>query len=269
LVPQRVVGGQRYIDDTLTQVLARTTVSLATAESAGVSQLAWGLRVGLLDRGDPGLFANELATCVRQAKPFGDQMPGGANVDPLPDDQEAKIASAIAKCAPNEQFPLWAKPALYVGLGQSWYSGSGSVRDNTPAMKAFWATYSVGQAMGSYRGLLQLHAERKIDDRVADKNDASKLLRQDNTSLVARLKLGAEKWHAYADVGHNRVDLDGSAKTTSRYRGLGLELRLRDDLWLQVGRASESGLPDGSTQNRVLTGLRWGSKPVLSTAGGQ
>ena len=267
LAPNRLVGGRKYETDHVAQVLARTTVSLATADANGGSQLAWGIRVGLLDQGDPGLYAKDLVACIRKSGALKDTMKGGANVDGLSDDEDAKLAAEVAKCAPDKQFALWAKPALYIGYGQSWYSGTSTLRDTAPAMKAFWATYSVGRSVASYRGLLQLHAERKTDDRVADKTDATKLLRQDSTSLVARLKLGAEKWHAYADLGRTRINLAGSPTTNSQYRGLGAEVRLKDDLWLQVGRSMERGLVDGSSQNKVLAGLRWGDKPLLEAPG--
>jgi len=250
------------------QMMARTTVSFGTAESGGGSQVAWGVRVGLIDKGDPGLYADQFAKCVQNKDIFGGPPPAGANVDPPSEVQKAVTKKLVEDCkVPGLVKDLWAKPALYVGFGQSWYSGSGSVRDASPAVKALWATYSVGQAVASYRGLLQLHAERKSDDRVTDPKDSTRLLRQDTTGLVARLKLGAEKWHAYADLGRNRVDLAGASKANTRYAGLGAELRLRDDLWLQIGRSSERGFADGSAQNRVLVGLRWGDKPLLETPG--
>ena len=268
LARERIVGGDRYRDSSVTQALARTTVSLGTAESGGGSQLAWGVRVGIWDQGDPGLFAGKLAKCVRGSNPFGGAPPSGPVVtEPTKAEQEA-TQRAIADCAvPKLVEDLWAKPALYVGFGQSWYSGSGSVKDKLPAVKAMWATYSIGRSVAGYRGLLQLNAERKTDDRVADPADAMKLLRQDTTSLVARLKLGAEKWHAYADLGRNRMELGSASRTNTRYSGLGVDLRLQDDLWLQVGRSNERGFIDGSSQNKVLVGFRWGTKPLLESPG--
>ncbi len=261
---ERIVGGDRYRDSPVTQALARTTVSLGTAESGGGTQLAWGVRVGVWDQGDPGLFAGKLAKCVRESNPFGGPPPAGPNVTGPTQAQQEATLNAIADCkVPELVEDLWAKPALYVGFGQSWYSGSGSAKDKLPAAKALWATYSVGRSVASYRGLLQLNAERKTDERVADPADATKLLRQDTTALVARLKLGAEKWHAYADLGRNRLELAGKAKVNTRYSGLGVDLRLRDDLWLQVGRSNERGFIDGSAQNKVLVGFRWGTKPLL------
>lgn len=265
---ERIVGGTEYANSSLMQMMARTTVSFGTAKSEGGSQLAWGVRVGLIDQGDPGLYAEQFAKCVQNKDIFGGPPPSGQNVNGPSEAQKAATKKLVEDCqVPNLVKDLWARPALYIGFGQSWYSGSGSVRDAAPAVKALWATYSVGRDVASYRGLLQLHAERKSDDRVSDPNDSTRLLRQDTTGLVARLKLGAEKWHAYADLGRNRVDLAGASKVNTRYAGLGAELRLRDDLWLQIGRSSERGFADGSSQNRVLAGLRWGDKPLLETPG--
>lgn len=261
-------GIETYEKDFLVQALARTTLSVATADAGTASKMAWGIRVGLYDRGDPGLHSADLASCIRSSKVFPKPPPKGRTVDEEPSAEDAKkTAAAVKSCDVTRRLGLWAEPALYAGYGESWLSETGALKDKTPAARAAWVTWSRGRELGSMRALLQLHGERKRDDRVADKDDPSKLVRQDGTSLVARVRLGAEDWHAFVDVGRSRVRTGAELSSNVRQTGVGLERRIRDDLWLQVGSNSERGFKDGSSQQKVTAGLRFGSEPFLATPG--
>lgn len=266
--PQEIVGGRRYEQRPLVQILTRTTISLATSDAAGGgSQQAWGIRMGLLDQGDPGLYSKELMSCIDGSVVIPPPPPA-ANVNPLPAESNEAIRQAIAQCDPGKRIALWAKPALYAGFGQSWYSASGALSDRSPAARAFWATYSVGRDLRGLRSLLLVHAERKSDDRTPGAADAAKLLRQDTTGLAARLRVGAEKWHAFGEFGAKRVKLEGVPKSNVRHLALGAELRVKDDIWLQLGRTTEHGVRDGTNHRQVTAGLRLGSDPFLPAPGG-
>jgi len=262
-----IVGGKTYEDDLLIQILTRTTVSLATADATGgASQQAWGLRIGLLDRGDPGLYSSELVSCIQKTVTLP-PVPGGMDVEAAPPDVNASIRKAIASCDPTQRIALWAKPALYVGFGQSWYSSTGALKDRAPAANAFWATYSVGRSLGSVRSLLLLHVERKSDQRTPDPADATRLLRQDSKGLTARLRFGAPKWHAFLDAGRSWVAIEGQARSKVRHVGVGAEFQMKDDLWLQLGNVSEKGYQDGSDRRQVTAGIRFGAEPFLASPG--
>jgi hypothetical protein len=263
--PEKIVGGKGYADNYLTQALARTTVSLATAQSAGdATQVAWGVRVGIYDSGDPGLHWEAYTLCLRSANPV---MQPGMSVDALPAQEQARLNAATQKCA-NETFAsLWSKPALYVGYGQSSYSSSGRLRDLEGDTRSLWATWSAGMDVSEMKGMLHLHGERLQNDRFADEADDSVFRRQDKSSFGARLKLASAKWNAYMDVGRSRVKLDGQQNKNVRYWGLGAEFKIQDDVWLQVANVRESGLNDGEHQSKSLASLRFGSAPFLGLPG--
>lgn len=269
--PQAITGGADYASKPVIQALTRTTMSFATTAAADgkASQFAWGLRMGVIDRGDPGLYYKELVECLARVKM--PDIPAGRDVDPLPAPESEQLKQATAECAKNEsQKGLWAKPALYVGLGRSWYSQSGRLTDTAPAVTSWWATYSQGIDRGSdnLRALLQLHASRRIDDRVEDPNDSMRLVRQDSTKYIGRLRAGRDAWHVFGDVGRRRAVLEGVTSERLRHLGLGAEFKLTflgDDVWLQLGTVRESGYSDGITKSSVTTGLRFGSEPLFTT----
>lgn len=255
------------------RVLARTTVSLATtsAEASGASRSAWGVRVGLYDQGDPGLYWEATAKCLRETT-----MPvlkGGKGLDPTP------AGTSLDKCNPltNDVMdkPLWAQPAVYAGFGKSWYSQSGALTDRAPDVTAYWISGSYGMfagkpkdEVGAFRFLLQGYLGRKLNDRTPDPNDATKLLREDSNDVALRLKLGKENWHTFLESGRARVRLGGDTKENRYHTSVGAEFKLGfgDNLWVQVASVNERGLANGKTNTGVTMNLKFGA-PFLELPG--
>ena len=262
-------GGTDYAGKPWIQAATRTTVSFATtsANDAGASKFAWGVRVGVFDRGDPGNYYQELVDCIKKA-PSGPLGPG-TNLDDLAPEQEQELNTTYEKCNPTKRFALWAQPALYVGYGQSWYSESGKVTDRIPAANRWWATYSQGMAPAESRAwyLFQAHASRLTDNRVADPTDNTRLLRQDSTEYILRTKFGTSQdtWHGFGQAGRRQVRTDGSLSESIRHVGLGVEFKvdmLAKDTWLQIGTVKETGFADGSSRNVSNIALRFGTEPI-------
>jgi hypothetical protein len=272
--PSWIRGGDKYKGHYVLQAFTRTTVSLATTadEKGGdASKLAWGVRMGVFDLGDPGEHYEALVACFKLTKPT--DIPSGPNVNSVSADETKKAIDELNTClAKRPQKPLWAEPALYVGFGRSWFSNSGKVTDRTPAVSAWWATYSQGLAKedDSLRLLLQLHASRKTDDRVEDPNDATKLLRQDANLLVARFNAGRDEWRAFLDAGRRELKLAQMTTEKLRHIGLGAEFKLKglgDNMWLQLGSVRETGYSDGKSVNKTTASLRFGSEPLFAIPG--
>ena len=223
-------GGTDYAGKPWIQAATRTTVSLATtsANDTGASKLAWGVRVGVLDRGDPGNYYRELVDCIKKAPSV--VLGSGMNLNDLTTEQETELNTTYEKCNPTKRFALWAQPALYVGYGQSWYSQSGKVTDRIPAANRWWATYSQGMAPTESRVwyLFQAHASRLTDNRVADPADNTRLLRQDSTEYILRTKFGTshDTWHGFGQAGQRKVRTDGSTSESIRHVGLGVEFKV-------------------------------------------
>lgn len=273
------VEGNDFSSGWGTRVLARTTVSLGStaADSNGATRSAWGVRVGLLDWGDPGLYARETSKCVQSLD--HPPIPAGKGLDPTVFD--------LSSCDPNKNqaLSLWAKPALYVAYGQSWYSQSGSLTDHAPDVKQFWMTYSQGlsgQSMpgtsrienktalaSSLRVLGQLSFGRRMDDRTPDPNNASALLSQNSTQLIGRLRAGMSNWHTFAELGRSHVTLGNSTTENLRHTAFGAEAKvgfLGDDSWVQLATVREQGYSDGKDHTGITLNFRIGS-PALALPG--
>lgn len=268
--PQALIGGRLYEDSYWMRLKARTTLSLAAAQvesSASASQLAAGIRVGLVDYADPGLYWRAARACVDKAVAMVG-IPIGRNVDDVA--AVADAVSAANKCVVGaDAADLWAKPALYAGYAQGWYSESGAIKDAGRSARALWASFSVGlphraaagdAGAGRVRALLQLHLARKLDERAPAPAGTELLVREDRSEAIVRLRVGKEKWHAFIDGGLARVTSAGLASERIRRIGLGVEFQLRDDLWLVAGSVTEKGFAGGE-RNLVNTGLRFGQVP--------
>jgi hypothetical protein len=274
-------GGETYAPEPMNdlsegwykRVLARTTISFGTtsADSNGATRSAVGLRTGLLDWGDPGLYWAQTAKCV--ATLDHPAVGPGKVLDSKPFD--------LSECDPAEStaYSLWAKPALYMGYGQSWYSQTGALTDRAPDAKQFWMTFSQGltaqslpnssrpayknQLASSLRVLGQLYFGRRLNDRTPDPNNASALLKEDSTQAIARLRVGMATWHTFVEFGRSRVTLGNETTENLRHRAAGAEVKLGglfgDDSWLQLASVNDRGFADGKDHSGVTLNFKIGS----------
>ena len=261
----------------LTRVAARTTVSLAStsADSNGASRMAFGLRSGLFDNGDPGLYWGETVKCVKNL-PVVD-IPKGPKVG-------EPASNNLSTCDPSKDnaLSLWAKPSVYVGYGQSWYSQSGALTDHAPDVKQFWLSGSIGltsEAFGgrsatltqnaakdSFRLLGQAYLGRRLNDRTPDPNDSTKLLSANSTEYIARLRGGKSTWHVFLEGGRNRMTLGNSTTENLRHVAFGAEFKipaLGDDSWFEVATVNDRGFQDGKDRSGVTMNFKYGA-PVLT-----
>lgn len=268
---EHVRGGETYSRDTWRQILARTTLSFAsttTEQETGASRLAWGIRVGLIDQADPGLYWKSTIACLKAAKmPV---IPGGKKLD--------SVEADVDKCDPskNPDEPLWAKPSLYLGYGKAWYSSNGSLTNRSKDSNTFWLSGSIGLLPGrvndnpdQLRTLLQGYVSRSTNDRTPDPDNSSNLLKKSSSEVVARLRTGRETWHAFVDVGQKRIKLAGAATDKVRHFALGAELKidaLGEDTWLQLASVKESGFANGKDVTATTLNLKFGV-PFLQIPG--
>ncbi len=250
------------------RVLARTTLSFGTTDpdSNGATTSAVGIRVGLFDSGDPGLYWSQTIDCIaKTARPLPPPPPKEGVSQPA-----QEIAVDFSQCDPTKSTDgaLWKKPSLYAGYGQSWYSKSGALTDHAPDVKQFWLTGSAGwsPASSDMRVLGQLYLARRLDDRTPDPDDATQLLRQDSSDAIVRLRAGRTKWHAFVEVGRSRVQLGDSTRQDLRHTALGAEFQLAflgADNWLEVANVSDHGYRDGKSHSGVTLSFRMGT-PALA-----
>ena len=260
------------------RMLARTTLSFGTTnpDASGASRSAVGLRVGVYDSGDPGLYWSKAVNCVSQITgvlPQGPTKPGEA---------AAPFAVDYSKCDPMKDAAnnLWAKPSLYAGYGQSWYSKTGVLTDRAPDVKQIWLSGSAGWApddktpghASDWRALGQLYLGRRLNDRVADPKNAGQLLREDTSETILRLRAGKPNWHGFFEHGRSRVSLGDATTRSLRHSAFGAEFMLDflggKDNWLEIASVRKEGVLDGKTYSGVLLNFRIGTPSLTITEAG-
>lgn len=276
----RIRGGTSYasrsgddFENWPLHVAARTTVSFGTtsADANGATRSAFGLRMGLLDYGDPGLYSKTVSDCVKGLD--HPAIPSGHGLESQPFD--------MSSCA----LSLWAKPALYAGYGQSWYSQSGSLTDHAPDVRQFWLSYSqglTGQSMpgtarkpekdvdSTVRVLGQLYFGRRMNDRAPDPNDSTTLLSQRSSQAIARLRGGKANWHAFVELGRSWVKLGNDTNENLHHTAIGAEFNLGTalgspfggDSWLQIASVNERGFSDGKDHSGITVNFKIGASAL-------
>jgi hypothetical protein len=267
------------IGQRLRRVFGRTTVSFGTTspDASGAARTAVGIRIGLFDSGDPGLYWSKVVQCLQTTSrdappPPPDPKDIGKQAEPRPID--------LSKCDPSKDpaTELWKKPSLYVGYGRSWYSKTGSLTDRVPDVSQFWLTGSAGWSppqtvKKDLRLLGQLYYGRRINDRSPDPDNASQLIRQDSSDTIVRLRAGDSRKNLYFEYGINRVRLGDTTTENLRHSALGAEIQWNflgngTDNWIELAATRSQGLLDGKTISGALINFRIGSPALALPATG-
>jgi hypothetical protein len=116
----------------------------------------------------------------------------------------------------------------------------------------FWTSYSQGLSKqgAATKTLLQVSASRKWHLQVNDAVDETKLVDEERTDLMMRLRFSRQRWSGFADFGMVRVTTDGVFSSHVRRFGYGAEYKLSDTMWLVLGSITERGFVTG--ENRTL-----------------
>jgi len=249
--------------------------SSATSGSANAVKSAWGIRVGLINFGDPGLYYQESRDCAdKYIMPSTSPMPVLDDKTPGQGDSATKYKNA-EKCLGDvlAKENLWAAFSVYAGLGQSYYLDKASlsgIANATSNAKLIWVNVSKGiPTAGTWRTLIQGYVERRLDDRVPSATNSSVFVRQDTSQAILRLRSGTDKWHAYGEVGASKVQLGDATKENLRHYALGAEFSAtflqvsapdaKNMNWFQLAVVSERGYSDGKSHNGVLFSYKFGA----------
>jgi hypothetical protein len=279
--PNTIIGGNVYEKSRAMQAWARTSMELATSKSDDArigQQVAGSLTVGLVDGSDPRLFWAPLSDCANKGIVSGG-LPSGpimtdAEQKAFDGKQEAALELAL-KCHADYQAEhektiaaMWSKPRWYAGYSRAWSTGTGNKIVHTgtgPSM--FWSSYSQGLSNqgATTKALLQVSASRKWHLQVNDAVDETKLVDENRTDLMMRLRFSRQRWSGFADYGVARVTTDGVFSSHVRRFGYGAEYKLSDTMWLVLGSITERGFVTGEKRTLLNTGLRFGQtdKPVF------
>ena len=267
------------------RALARTTFSVVTTEAKGeeTARSAYGLQSVLYSHElDQAINLAGSPACTAAADQFLESLKPGAPapvLDPsglpaVPGADDA-LKRRVAECqtAIDNILNRWNQTMVALGFGQAFKSADNSVSGLKKANQVAWLTGSWGFGSGSGRdanerlgGLLTLHA-RLERDGIADTPGASAPQMAEDADLFgASLRYGKSRFNGLLEYSHRRSRISGLADENRRRTVIGVEYRLKEDLYLSFGVSSETGRRDGNNTNLALANLNWGfgDKAILA-----
>ena len=257
-LPGVAIDGRRYRESRLAFVLDNAQLSIGTARADGEeadTDLAVGLRLTLVDRGDPLRSAD-----FRRA--LADALLACAPTQPDPTPSEA--------CAGRETAGAWeawtaerwnaARLAVAAAWGIRLEGSELDERDH-----AGWKAWAVGALPMGRRG--QLIAQLAREDRPELVEDAA----FSEWSAGARAIFGSPTINGFVEVLGESREVEGNpaidpetglpldADDDSGIWSAGIEARVAEGLWASAGFGSRfAALAEKAEKTFVLIGLRWG-----------
>lgn len=280
IAPRLAMGPVSWKDfrsSPLTQVLTRTTVSVATltSDSDKTARSAVGLQAVLYSAEVPQLIeAASTGDCAAVARDFAnstelpDKLEPGKLVFKLPDEAQAKAAAC--KKSVEGLLTKWNPTAVTVGLGQSQYSADGSARGLKSGASGVWITATLGhdfdkatdanaKAADERLGIaLTLHLRRMLHERAADPADATRQVDENSTLYGLNVRGGNGRLGLLLEYSQRRSKAATLENENRKRSFAGIEYRIAEGLYLAAGVGSDTGRRDGKNQRVTLMNLKWG-----------
>lgn len=264
--------------DPVRRALARTTFSVVSTQGGGSSdkaRSAYGIQSVLYSHElDRALALAGSAECTSAAQRFLGSLtvgappprldPGGLPATPVADEALRKQVGAC-QSAIDGILNRWNPSMLAFGFGQAFKSPDNTVAGLKKANKVAWLTGSLGFGSGADRaanermgGLLTLHSRLERDGIAETPGAAAARMTEDADLLGASLRIGKARFNGVFEYSQRKSKIAGMADENRRRTVIGVETRLREDLYLSFAVASETGRRDGRNSGLTLANLNWG-----------
>lgn len=290
IAPFRLLAGDQltlaaYNQDPLTRYLARTQLSLATTKGVGEDDEAWrvafGLRLNLLDFGDPYRFPSESETdhvisclgagfgtkdiAMRVTEVLRDT--GATDKDTLiramEEEASQRVAARVPDCQKKHEDAFWNATSWDVGFAPAWIGRTGSLSKLDWNGLGFWTSFAYGfeDLLGSEfpgaaniarHSQLIVHARYRSDEIVADEDNPGSFFKQDKAVLGGRLRIGLDNWNLSIEGTYN--DIDPVDRPSDRFFALtiGTEFRIMENTWFEISYSNDMGDTDNTDNTAVF-----------------
>ncbi len=258
------------------QILTNTTVSLATSQGTGdkdkTVNAGIGLHIPLLDRSDLRDWIGRCYEGTARDLFFAAPVVDAGGIPKLAPGTAEQFEAAAQNCFDaSKSQARWNASIWTVSLGYALSSTEGDFGSVTPANRGAWSSFAYGFERGPSLlrkyGQLVIHTKALYKETVVDPSDDSLFIEQDSTTVGLAFKLGKPNFNAALQASFARLK-DKTHDTTDEVRRLsiGLEYRVKPDLWLVATVGGEGGRENGGNNSFVLGGLKFGSRtdPKLS-----
>ncbi len=251
-----------YRSSKFSQFASHVQISLGTSkgqEEADKSErLAAGLRATIFDFGDPRMDTN-FDTCVNDAHTLVLSLP------PIPPTADAgEIAEAIKKreqmleqgmkkCREKHAEESVGKAALDIGFSPLWISEDGQSKNLKSSGIAAWISCKKG-----FGHLLTVaNVQYKSRDKQPDPEQSGSLLHGNSLAGGLKVRYGSASSGLNAQGIYTSFSPDGKPKDQQILYSVGGEIKLADNLWLEVSVGGNRN-KRGDESSFVSSQLKWG-----------
>ena len=275
LVPYLVFGGTNvmlsdYRSSTVTRILSRTSVSVATTTGAAEDdksvKLAYGAHTVLYDSADPRMNNNELLRCFSSIPVF---RPTASLLEPAALERERAafeqdiLRPRAALCREDfRRTARWSRTSWTLAYAGTNVSPSGLAGDLTGGAKTFWTSLSYGfdRIPGlENRAQLVAHVRHVADEIVVDKELPSGQEVRDTTIAGTQFRGGTTSFALALEAAYVRSAAARRTDDTAMRLTFSAERRLAQDVWLTVSFGGDRGADEGTNKGlTVLSALTLG-----------
>ncbi|MFB3910484.1 MAG: hypothetical protein ACE15D_19000 [Candidatus Eisenbacteria bacterium] len=246
LLPALNVDLDRYQKSWSAYVLATTQLSVGTARASGDSastDLAVGIRVNLVDEGDPMRdpgFTAALAKAFADCRPA---LPGERSSQSCLDEKSEELRAAWFE-------EHWNARRLSLGLA------GGARAERSEIDRTEWLGTSIwlvgSQPLMKYG---QFRAQVQFDQRQAQAAQP----REGVLRYAGQARIGSGSTNAFLElVGIEHLEKGAPADASSGKWSAGLEFRASEGLWISTGFGSRFATAEEPDRVLVIAQVRWG-----------
>jgi hypothetical protein len=268
-----------YRNDYLTRILSRSQLSLATTKGQNDADKAFraaaSVRATLWDLGDPRLD-KQLDRCF-ESMPFPPlpPLPPGAESDPetirrMEQQRTDALKPLAASCRKESRQRNWNRSAWDIAVARVWINTDGSAGDLSNGGASVWSSIAYGfERQPVLRDSAQLIGMVRITngEQVPDAATPPVFTEQDSRYVGVRFRFGGESRVFNIEGLSIRTSAPGATDERYTRYTLGGDIKIGEDVWLNVSFGQNSGRTALADEGFVKAGLQWGlSQEPKSTA---
>jgi hypothetical protein len=257
-----------YQASSVTRVLSRTTVSVATTKGATEDdksiRLATGVHTTVFDTEDPRVNNDALFDCFATLPLFRPTSILGPDLEKQRlEFQNNVLVPGVEACrARFQRTARWNGTSWIVAAAPTWTSPTGFIGDLDGTAVSVWSSLAYG--FDGVPGLSEnaqvtVHVRRINNEVITDAKLPGGQETRDTTIAGARLRGGTTGFGLSFEAAYVRTSAPGRADDSGSRIAFTADRRVAENLWLTVSFSGEPGASrETSTGMSILSALRFG-----------
>jgi hypothetical protein len=239
-----------------------TGVSKGSSDNDKSARAAIGLRTSLFDYGDPRKD-NVLLACIAEAqsgamKKHPEFLPNPKDSDIVVANKTSMLEKAIEEDAKKCRSDFLnnnrqSRPALDVGISPLWISPDGETKNFDWSGMHFWASFRSGI---TEKFNVIINARYKLKTLDPDQRRPGSFIKGDTFSTGLKLRYGTEKYGILGQGVYSNYSPDGGKTEDQLLYSIGGEVKLADNLWLELTLGGTSG-KEANNSGFITSQFKW------------